>query len=216
MKLLAASAFHKSTKSPPGSQLCLYFTSFFAACTSPLFPRSPRFYIIFCDTFRGCPSVWRWGILTNGQTDTRPSLRPISPQPAQAGALRVGQNARLCHNRLYSNTPHHTIRPQPGNLGSAGRRRARELSGDIFYAKDVPRQAAIPATQPPLLKLPGCSPNSVRAKNLCISPRFTKHSGCFALQMETVSSKQKWKKRGISPNFTTWSCPLATPSLQTR
>ena len=85
---------------------------------------------------------------------------------------------------------------------------ARELSGDIFYAKDVPRQAAIPATQPPLLKLPGCSPNSVRAKNLCISPRFTKHSGCFALQMETVSWRQKWKKRGISPNFTTWSCPL--------
>ena len=67
------------------------------------------------------------------------------------------------------------------------RGRAREVSGDIFYAKDVPRQAAIPATQPPLLKLPGCSPNSVRAKNLCISPRFTKHSGCFALQMETVS-----------------------------
>ena len=86
---------------------------------------------------------------------------------------------------------------------------ARELSGDIFYAKDVPRQAAIPATQPPLLKLPGCSPNSVRAKKLCISPRFTKHSGCFALQMETVSWRQKWKKRGISPNFTTWSsCPL--------
>ena len=149
MKLLAASAFHKSTKSPPGSQLCLYFTSFFAACTSPLFPRSPRFYIIFCDTFRGCPSVWRWGILTNGQTDTRPSLRPISPQPAQAAALRVGQNARLCHNRLYSNTPHHTISPQPGNLGSAGRRRARELSGDIFYAKDVPRQRALCHSVPP-------------------------------------------------------------------
>ena len=108
----------------PGSRQCLYFTSFFASCTSPLFPpKSPRFYIIFCDTFRGCPTgvggyTYQRANWHAGQRQYRPSQHKLLP----SGWDKMPDYARPCHNRLYSDTPHHTIRAQPENLGSEGTR----------------------------------------------------------------------------------------------
>ena len=159
------------TKSAPGSLLCLYFTSFFACCTSPLFtPRvqSPRFYIIFCDTFRGCRAR------VGGDTYQRANWHraaPISPRTAQAAALRVGQNARLRqHHVITDYTLTHPTILLGHSLKILGR--ARELSGDIFYAKDVPRQRAL-CHPPPTFVAPWVFPKfPPRKKPLHISPFY--------------------------------------------
>ena len=55
------------------------------------------------------------------------------------------------------------------------------------------------ATHPPLLELPGCSPNSLRAKNLCISPRFTKLGILCVTNGDNVLGAQKWTNGAFLP-----------------
>lgn len=199
------------TKSAPGSLLCLYFTSFFACCTSPLFtPRvqSPRFYIIFCDTFRGCRA--RVGGYTYQRANWHRAA-PISPRTAQAAALRVGQNARLRqHHVITDYTLTHPTILLGHSLKILGR--ARQLSGDIFYAKDVPRQRAL-CHPPPTFVAPWVFPKfPPRKKPLHISP--------FYQTLDTLCYKRRQclrseKKRCISLNFTSlpWPALCRPPSL---
>ena len=182
------------TKSPPGSKLCLYFTSFFATCcTSLLFPRkSPILHHFLRDTFRGCPVRGRRVYLPTGElTRGSANIAPASTSWCPEGGTKCQTTPD--HVITDYTLTHPTILLGHSQKIWGLRGRARELSGDIFYAKDVPRQRAL-CHPPPTFRAPWVFPEFPKAQKTSAYLPVLTNSAYFALQTKTVSWEQKKKK----------------------
>lgn len=197
------------TKSAPGSLLlCLYFTSFFAPMHFPSFsqPKSPILHHFLRHVSRLSSSGRRvylpTGKLTRGSANIAPATTGSCPEggtKCQTAPDLVIADYTLAHPTIL-------LGHSQKIWGLRGR--ARELSGDIFYAKDVPRQRAL-CHPPPTFRAPWVFPKFSRAKNLCISPRFTKL--CIVC---VTNGDNEVKKQCISPNFTSLPCVDPLPPFR--
>ena len=210
MWLLAGSAFHKSHQI--GSRIPAMFVFYILFCLLhfpsfyPQSPESPILHHFLRHVSRLSSSGGRVYLPTGELTPSSANIAPDSTSCCPEGGTKCQTTPAPCHNRLYSDTPHHTIRAQPENFGT------RASLVEIFFMLKTCHVSGRCATHPPLLELPGCSPNSLRAKNLCISPRFTELCIlCVTNGDNFLGVQQKWKKWCISPNFTSLPCPVSTP-----
>ena len=140
----------------------LHFPSFY-----PQSPESPILHHFLRHVSRLSSSGGRVYLPTGELTPSSANIAPDSTSCCPEGGTKCQTTPAPCHNRLYSDTAHHTIRAQPENFGT------RASLVEIFFMLKTCHVSGRCATHPPLLELPGCSPNSLHAKNLCISPRFT-------------------------------------------
>ena len=142
----------------------------FLPAALPLFlpPESPILHHFLRHVSRLSSSGRRVYLPTGELTPSSANIAPDSTSCCPEGGTKCQTTPAPCHNRLHSDTPHHTIRAQPENFGTC----ARELSGDIFYAKDVPRQRAL-CHPPPTFGAPWVFPKfPPRKKPLHISPFY--------------------------------------------
>ena len=200
MWLLAGSAFHKSHQIGPNQDpgnVCILHP-FLPAALPPFFPpKVPDFTSFFATRFAAV-QLGSEGILTNGRTDT-----PGSANIAPASTSCCPQGGTKCQTTPDHVITDYTLTHPTILLGHSLkiwglRGRARELSGDIFYAKDVPRQRAL-CHPPPTFRAPWVFPKFPPRKNLCISPRFTKLGILCVTNGDNVLGAQKWTNGAFLP-----------------
>ena len=153
-------------------------------------PKVPDFTSFFARHVSRLSSPGSEGILTNGRTDTgQRQYRPSKHKLVPWGWDKMPDNARPCHNRLYSNTPHHTISLKIWD--------ARARLVEIFFMLKtchVSGRCATVCHPPTTFRAPWVFPEFPKAQKTSAYLPVLTNSAYFALQTKTVSWEQKKKK----------------------